>query len=352
MGLKLEVEPDIHLDNEVVIKIGLEVSSLGLPVTNGSGSTVYRVGTRNTATSLRLHDGETQILAGLITDSDTSTVDKIPLLGQIPLLGHLFSNDNGNKAKTEIILSITPHIVGNTKLAAAGEMEYWSGTESELRSNQILLRPVGKVSMSSPGDGMHVPYAPPTAAIPTAAMQSAPTTLLATPPAIPAAVAKTTPVIAAPASAVPAASASKTGMTSEAQVVALKWLGPNQAKVGDRITLSLNADSAQGLKTVGLEISFDPDVLKAVDVNEGNALKGNNAASTMTKNINQSGGNVSVEMSGAGLAGASNIVMITFEVTAVAQGTAVSVDSINATGTNGEGIPLATPESHVIAVAQ
>ncbi len=352
VGLKLDVEPDIHLDNEVVIKIGLEVSSLGLPVTNGSGSTVYRVGTRNTATSLRLHDGETQILAGLITDSDTSTVDKIPLLGQIPLLGHLFSNDNGNKSKTEIILSITPHIVGNSKLASAGEMEYWSGTESELRSNQILLRPVGKVSMNSPGDGMRVPYTPPTAAVPPATTPPAATTPVATPPAIQAAVAKATPAIPVPVSAVAAASANKTGTTSEVQAVALNWLGPNQAKVGDRITLSLNADSAQGLKTLGLEIGFDPDVLKAVDVNEGNALKGNNSPSTMTKNINQSGGNISVEMSGAGSTGAGNIVMITFEVTAVAQGTAVSVDSISATGTNGEGVPVAAPESHVIAVAQ
>lgn len=351
VGLKLDVEPDIHLDNEVIIKIGLEVSSLGLPVTNGSGSTVYRVGTRNTATSLRLHDGETQILAGLITDSDTSTTDKIPLLGQIPILGHLFSNDNGNKSKTEIILSITPHIVGNSKLATAGEMEYWSGTESELRSNQILLRPVGKVSLNSSGDsslGMRAPSTTPTVAVPPVASPSA-----ATPPvAVPVAPAKAIPAIGASASAVLPATASKNGDTATAQAMGLNWFGPNQAKVGDKITLALNTDSAQGLKTVGLEIGFDPDVLKVIDVNEGNALKGINTPSTMTKNINQSGGNISVEMSGSGTTGAGNLMTITFEVTAAAQGTAVSVDSINATGTNGEGIPVAAPESHAITVTQ
>jgi general secretion pathway protein D len=149
VGLKFDVEPDIHQDNEVTIKLGLEVSSLGAAVTNNAtGSLVYTVGTRNTATSLRLHDGETQILAGLITDNDTSTVDKVPLLGQVPLLGHLFANDNAKKTKTEIILSITPHIVGNKKIPDAREMEYWSGTESMLRSDQLMLKPLGEVSLT------------------------------------------------------------------------------------------------------------------------------------------------------------------------------------------------------------
>jgi general secretion pathway protein D len=71
VGLKLEVEPDIHLDNEVVIKVGLDVSSIIKDVPNEkSGTLAYEVGTRNASTVLRLKDGETQILAGLISDED------------------------------------------------------------------------------------------------------------------------------------------------------------------------------------------------------------------------------------------------------------------------------------------
>ena len=157
VGLKFDVEPDIHQDNEVTIKLGLEVSSLGPAVTNSAtGSLVYTVSTRNTATSLRLHDGETQILAGLITDNDTSTVDKVPLLGQIPLLGHLFANDNAQKTKTEVILSITPHIVGSKKIPDAREMEYWSGTDSMLRSDQLMLKNMGEVSLTGTGPNAKV----------------------------------------------------------------------------------------------------------------------------------------------------------------------------------------------------
>ena len=342
VGLKLDVEPDIHLDNEVTIKIGLEVSSLGLPVSNGSGSTVYRVGTRNTSTSLRLRDGETQILAGLITDADTSTVDKIPLLGQIPLLGHLFSNDNGNKSKTEIILSITPHIVGNSKLADARETEYWSGTESGLRSNQVVLKPLGAVSLgnsANPLPGVPVPHAVTPSATPLASAVPLPVTVAAT-SSVPAVV------------VVPQVNTSKNTDTSAAQPMMFSWQGPNQAKVGDKISLSLNTQSAQGVKKLGFQIAFDPDVLKALDVNEGDSLKHNNAQSSISKNINQGGGEISVDLSGSGSSGATSVVTITFEVVAAAQGTSVSIDTITATGGNGEGINVTAPEPHAIVITQ
>ncbi|MDO8772301.1 MAG: secretin N-terminal domain-containing protein, partial [Burkholderiaceae bacterium] len=74
VGLKLEVEPDIHRDNEVVIKVALDVSSIIKEVPNAqSGTLAYEVGTRNASTVLRLKDGETQILAGLISDEDRRT---------------------------------------------------------------------------------------------------------------------------------------------------------------------------------------------------------------------------------------------------------------------------------------
>ena len=348
VGLKLEVEPEIHLDNEVTIKVGLEVSSLGLAVSNGSGSTVYRVGTRNTSTSLRLRDGETQILAGLITDDDRSTVDKVPALGQIPLLGHLFASDNSTKAKTEIILSITPHLVGNSKLADARETEYWSGTESSLRSNQIMLKPLGSVALNSSASttaGIPLPYNPaPNAALPVNATLSAKVAplLIATPPANASPSATVPPPVVASKSVEPAA----------AQSMALSWQGPNQAKVGDKITLSLNTPSSQGVKTLELQFEFDPDALKAIDVTEGDSLKRNNSESNLTKNIDQSSGSVTVDLSGAGSVGNASVVSLAFEVIAPAQGTSVSINSLTATGLKGEGISLTAPEPHVITLTQ
>jgi len=377
VGLKLDVEPEIHLDNDVSIKIGLEVSSLGNAVTNSStGSVVYTVQTRNTSTSLRLRDGETQILAGLVQDSDTSTVDKVPVLGQIPLLGYLFSNDNGNKSKNEIILSITPHVVGHAKLADAREMEYWSGTESELRSSQLVLKPLGTVNMGTPGStATPMPAYRPTA--PSPATQPAPAVKAPTapvlPPVSPAAVPATpqadnvakpalaTPAISPPAVSPPAvppaadpaaATTLKDKAVSTAPAMTLSWQGPKQAKVGEKISVMLNTPSTQGAKTLGFQIGFDPAVLKPVDVIEGDALKRNNATSNLTKNIDQAGGSISIEMSGSGSSGSASVIALTFEVISAVPESSITLDSTTATGTNGETLSLTAPDPYVITVTQ
>jgi general secretion pathway protein D len=130
VGLKLDVQPRITLDDFVNIKVGLEVSSLGEKTVTTNGATVYTIGTRNANTILRLKNGETQILAGLILDDERKTANKLPGLGDIPLIGRLFSNQEDKKNKTEIVLAITPRIVSNIQLPKAEISEYWSGTEN------------------------------------------------------------------------------------------------------------------------------------------------------------------------------------------------------------------------------
>ncbi len=82
VGLTLEVEPTIYLDSDVAIKVNLEVSNIIKEVqvggSDGSGSLAYQIGTRNANTTLRLKDGETQILAGLINDQDTQQLESRP----------------------------------------------------------------------------------------------------------------------------------------------------------------------------------------------------------------------------------------------------------------------------------
>jgi general secretion pathway protein D len=131
-GLKLEVEPTVSSSEDISIKINLNVGSLGdkvVATTGGNESVAFRVGTRLTTTQLRLHDGETQILAGLIDDQDRKSMSGIPGLHKIPLLGKLFSNQTDDKVKTEIVLSVTPHIIRPRALSQAHESEIWVGPE-------------------------------------------------------------------------------------------------------------------------------------------------------------------------------------------------------------------------------
>ena len=140
VGLKLDVEPNIYLENEVAIKVGLEVSNIVREIKSSSGTLTYQVGTRNASTSLRLKDGETQALAGLISDEDRSSANKIPGLGEIPLLGRLFSSHRDERSKTEIILLITPHIVRNLVRPGSDILEFTSGTDTTTGAAPLTLK--------------------------------------------------------------------------------------------------------------------------------------------------------------------------------------------------------------------
>ncbi|HYX66328.1 MAG TPA: secretin N-terminal domain-containing protein, partial [Burkholderiales bacterium] len=113
VGLKLDVEPNVYLDNEVGIKVGLEVSNVSGQVKTSSGTVAYQVGTRNTSTTLRLRDGETSVLAGLISNEDRRNSSQVPGIANLPVLGRLFQNKDDTANKTEVVLLITPHVIRN-----------------------------------------------------------------------------------------------------------------------------------------------------------------------------------------------------------------------------------------------
>jgi general secretion pathway protein D len=135
VGLKLEVEPIVYLEDEVGIKVALEVSNIAREIrTVGSNTLTYQIGTRNAATTLRLRDGETQILAGLISDEDRRSADRVPGMGDLPVIGRLFSHTRDNMIKTEIVLLITPRLVRTLARPEARATEFAAGTEASTGS--------------------------------------------------------------------------------------------------------------------------------------------------------------------------------------------------------------------------
>jgi len=139
VGVKLNAEPTIQLNNEVSIKLGLEVSSILSQNTVGgvdSATTVVTIGTRNLDTVLSLKDGETSIIGGLISKTETDSKNKVFLLGDIPFLGSLFTNTNNSTDKKELLLAITPHIVRAVAIPENEVAAFWSGREDEPSSNK------------------------------------------------------------------------------------------------------------------------------------------------------------------------------------------------------------------------
>jgi general secretion pathway protein D len=168
IGLKLDVEPTVQLDNDVVIKIGMEVSNLIRQVTGPGGTTAYEIGTRNTATVLRLADGETQVLAGLINDEDRKTAAGIPGLSRIPLLGRLFGTQTDTRNKTEVVLLITPRVVRNLAVPDASLTRLASGVDASPGAYSTLLRREARVGVGPSGGGSQTASATASAAAPAA----------------------------------------------------------------------------------------------------------------------------------------------------------------------------------------
>ncbi|MCY1341637.1 Type II secretion system protein D [compost metagenome] len=146
VGLKLEVQPTVHLNNEVAIKIGLEVSNATPLTPTQAGTIPVQVDTRNAQTTLRLRDGETQVLAGLVRNDQSNSGNKIPGLGDIPGIGRLFGSNKDTVGKSELVLSITPRVVRSLPYQSPSDMEFPSGTESQMRAPMYEVPPPAPVS--------------------------------------------------------------------------------------------------------------------------------------------------------------------------------------------------------------
>lgn len=146
IGLKLDVEPIIGLNDDVTMKVALEVSNNLGAVNGAGGATAFKIGTRTAETLLTLKNGETQVLAGLIDDRDTRSVSGIAGLLNIPGLDRLLSSQDVKRTKTEIVLLITPHIIRNITRPTNLDAEFHFGTSNMPGKLPVTI---GKTAASS-----------------------------------------------------------------------------------------------------------------------------------------------------------------------------------------------------------
>ncbi len=153
VGIKLDVEPTVQLDGDVTIKVGLEVSNLLREVSGPGGSLAYQVGTRLTTTSLRLKNGQTQVLSGLINDEDRKRAVGVPGLARLPLLGRLFGVHDDTRNKTEIVMLITPRIVRQLAVPDVANATLRSGTDAQPGLAPLLLQRSARAAVGPAAGG-------------------------------------------------------------------------------------------------------------------------------------------------------------------------------------------------------
>jgi len=346
VGLKLDIEPTIYLDNEVAMKVTLEVSNIVDKITTKNGTVAYQIGTRTATSVLRLKDGENQLLAGLISDEDRRTASKLPFLGDIPILGRLFGSHNDEGVKTEIVLSITPRILRNIHRPEAYLAEFDGGTETSFRGRPVaqgaaLAAPADAAARSALPPGL--PGQPAGAA---GARGGAPANPFAQTAAgngaqsAPAAIAQGAPAAAQPA-------------VQSGGAAQLLWQGPTQLTAGDSFALQLIMQADQPVVSLPLAIAFDPRVVQVADVSEGGFLRQNGGETSFTYRVDPAGQVlITGTRSGDGGATAQDAVA-TLNFRALAPGDSrVELITVAPVGSRGSAISARLPPAHRVIVVQ
>jgi general secretion pathway protein D len=360
VGLTLEVQPTVYLDTDVAVKINLEVSSILKQITTASGTIAYEIGTRNANTLLRLKDGETQILAGLIQDSDTRNFNSIPGLGDIPLLGHLFGEHHLDREKSEIVLSITPRIIRMQPHPAAEATEFWYGSESRMRTRPFASEPSSDSRAGRPGapgqGGSSVPLeiypAPAGPPVPNSGPQpvnpSMPAGAVSAPltgPSVPqTSVAVPSPqglpVNAPPASIAPAAAppdpgnAEPSAASSPRSPVMVQ--GPSEAKVGDEFEVRVQLSTQEAITRLRSQLRFDASALQLMNASTGDIVPA--AAGSPTVSTRGAGAQLDVTTTADDpVRGSGSLMIVRFKALAPRQSTNIAA-MLSVLGGNGAAV--------------
>lgn len=167
VGIKVGMEPRVHHNREVTLKLTVEVSNQGNPV-EFAGQRQPTFATRTIESTIRLKDGETNFLAGLIQTNKVKSATKTPILGDIPLIGRLFTNEHREETRTDLVLTMTPHIVRIPDITEEDVAPMWVGT-----GNNLTFRGVSPRIESQIGADPFVPARPQQFADPNAGRQLA-----------------------------------------------------------------------------------------------------------------------------------------------------------------------------------
>ncbi|GLH67096.1 secretin N-terminal domain-containing protein [Geothrix edaphica] len=251
VGVKIKVEPRVHHNGEITLKINSLVTTLK------SGSTPGRpdLGKREIITSARLRDGETAIFGGLLKDEEQKSLQGIWGLADIPLIGRLTGNTRNSKAKTDVILTIRAVLVRKPVLT---EQDWAPFNPDEAASQSGQFTPKA-AKAPAPGSAA-------------AAQQPAPTAPAATPGPTPAA---PVPPVPAPSDAIqekkPEGPADDQRPPAASDLVIFMTPVASEIKVGERVQISLTVSGGKGLSSGTVELRL-PAGLKLGSVTPGDFI--------------------------------------------------------------------------------
>lgn len=354
VGVIVEMTPRVTYENEIILDLVLENSTLGANI-DVAGTSLPTFGSRRVVTRLRLRDGESNLLAGLIREEDRNTLRGLPGTLRVPLLQSLLGDNDRGTRKTEIVMLLTPRIVRTHELTQRDVSPIHIGTQTKLALSGpppvIAAQPdAGAPPLATGG--------PPTADEPTEAVAPGAASPLASgdaagvsDPEPSGAVEPDEPVEqdvpeppdAAEATVPPTPPAVESNGRTGALPAARVLVTPPGAQFrvgGGPYTVPVSISGASQLSTVSLTVTFDPSVLRVRTVQEGGFMRLGGAQVSFTQQVDAATGVIRFTLTrdddGTGAAGAGLLAAVLFDT--VGPGS-VTLD-VNGTAATPAGIPL------------
>jgi general secretion pathway protein D len=289
VGVNIDVTPHVHADREVTLKITMEISSVvGQSSIGGISQPI--IGQKKIEHEIRLKDGESSLIGGILDDSQTRSLAGIPGLAQIPILGYLFGQRTQDHSQDETVFAITPHIIRGTTLNELNQRAIDIGT-----ANAIELRHMSRPQTAPAGQTPANPASPGGA------------------PANP------NPGTPAPAQtptqgAAPGTQGSANFLFDPGQITATK---------GGTFVVNLLISGAQNVYSVPVQVNYDPAKLQLVNVSNGGFLSQDGQAVALVHREDDTTGTLQITATrppgAGGVSGQGAVVTMTFQAKASGQ---------------------------------
>jgi general secretion pathway protein D len=282
VGVNIDVTPHVHSDREVTLKITMEISS-EISQANIGGITQPVIGQKKVDLGeIRLRDGESSLIGGILDDSQTRSLSGIPGLAQIPILKYLFGQTATDHSSDETIFAITPHVIRGMDVSEINQRAIDIGT-----ANTIELRHSSRPQAAPAGTG--APSQAPTTANPSIQPQpnQVPT---AQPPS-------------------PNAAGGAPSFLFDPPTI--------QAVKGNTFMVNLLISGAQNVHSVPVQLNYDPKMLQLVNVSNGGFLSQDGQAVALVHREDEAVGQSQITATrppgAGGVSGQGSVVTLTFQ---------------------------------------
>jgi type II secretory pathway component GspD/PulD (secretin) len=363
VGVNVVMTPRVTFENEIILDLEVESSTLGRDV-NIAGQNLPSFGSRKVHTKLRLRDGESNLLAGLLREDERRSLTGFPGILRLPVLRQLFANNNNSIGQTDIVMLLTPRLVRTHELTQQDVSPIYIGTQQNLGLGGppplIAAPPIADAAQPGTTTPVPQPGAPvagqpqlPPGSGPVGVIPPGSTTIPGTtaapgtpppsqqPPGAPAGV----PPTPAPA---PAQTTPPAGVPTPAEATAQILLTPPGTEFrvgGGPYTVPVSITNASRVSSVSVTITFNPAALRVRSVQEGSFMRSGGASAAFTQQVDAASGRIDIAITRngdtTGASGSGLLAAVLFD--AVAAGGGNLTATATATAPGGASIPVTVP---------